>query len=66
MKIDLKFYLYQILGVIIIWLGMTFFLDKIDGAGKIIYYVVTSWLLFLFVLAGKKLIADRKGKQSNE
>lgn len=66
MQIDLKFYLYQILGVLIIWLGMTFFLDEIDGAGKIIYYVVTSWLLFLFVLAGKKFVADRKEKQSDK
>lgn len=65
-KMDLKFYLYQILGVLIIWLGMTFFLDKMDGSGKLIYYVVTSWLLFLIVLAGKKLVADRKEKHSDE
>lgn len=66
MEIGLKFYLYQILGVFIIWLGMTFFLDKIDGPGKLIYYVVTSWLLFLFVLTGKKFIADRREKQSKK
>ncbi len=66
MEIGLKFYLYQILGVLIIWLGMTFFLDKIDGPGKLIYYVVTSWLLFLIVLAGKKFATDRKEKQSKD
>ncbi|MBO1001411.1 hypothetical protein ACFSKI_15300 [Pseudogracilibacillus auburnensis] len=62
MKVDLKFYGYQILGVLIIWLGMTFFLKDIEGAGKLIYYVVTSWLLFLIVLTGKKFISDRKEK----
>lgn len=62
-KIDLKFYLYQILGVLIIWLGMTFFFEDIFGAGKLIYYAVTSWLLFLIVLAVKKFLNDRKEKQ---
>ncbi len=65
-KIDLKFYLYQILGVLIIWLGMTFFLEDIHGAGKFIYYAVTSWLLFLIVLAVKKFLADRKEKDVDE
>lgn len=61
-KIDLKFYGYQILGVFIIWLGMTFFLDDIHGGGKYIYYAVTSWLLFLIVLAVKKFFSDRQEK----
>lgn len=60
MKVDLKFYLYQILAVFIIWLGMTFFLDKMFDSGKIIYYVVTSWLLFLIVLAVKQWFRERK------
>lgn len=64
-KIDLKFYGYQIVGVLIIWLGMTFFLDDITGSGKTIYYVVTSWLLFLIVLAGKKFFKDRQEKKKN-
>ncbi|MEI3612131.1 hypothetical protein [Pseudogracilibacillus sp. SO30301A] len=64
-KVDLKFYLYQILGVFIIWIGMTIFLDDLFGAGRIIYYVVTSWLLFLIVLTIKKFINDRKEKKNN-
>ncbi len=64
-KVDLKFYLYQILGVLIIWIGMTIFLDDLFGVGRIIYYVVTSWLLFLIVLTVKKFINDRKGKENN-
>ncbi|MEI3606361.1 hypothetical protein SPD48_11700 [Pseudogracilibacillus sp. SE30717A] len=59
-KIDLKFYLYQIVGVLIIWIGMTIFRKDMDASGEIIYYVVTSWLLLLIVLAVKKFIRDRK------
>jgi len=59
-EVTLKFYLYQILGVFIIWLGMTFFLDKMYDSGKIIYYLVTSWLLLLIVLAVKQWLRDRR------
>jgi len=62
-QVDLKFYLYQILGVGIIWIGMTIFLNDMDASGKLIYYAVTSWLLLLIVLAVKKFINDRKNKE---
>lgn len=39
---------------------MTFFLDEMYQAGKIIYYLVTSWLLFLLVMSVKKWRQDRK------
>ncbi|MDY0407517.1 hypothetical protein ACFFIS_10620 [Virgibacillus soli] len=59
---DKKFYIYQIIGVGIIWLGMAFFFSKMDDTSKIIFYVVTSWMLFLFVLLGKKIARDRQEK----
>jgi uncharacterized membrane protein len=64
MKIEIgfKYFLYQIIGVLIIWLGMTYFLDDIFGVGKIIYYVVTSWLLFLIVIMIRTFIETRKKK----
>lgn len=65
-QVDLKFYGYQILGVLIIWLGMTFFRDDITGSGVYIYYAVTSWLLFLIVLAVKRFIHDRKEKKHSK
>ena len=34
-KVDLKFYLYQILGVLIIWIGMTIFRDDLFEAGRL-------------------------------
>jgi len=66
MEMKLSFYLYQILGVGIIWIGMTIFLDKIDDTGMIIYYVVTSWFLFLIVLAVKKYLRDRQNKSEED
>lgn len=66
MKIDMKFFIFQIIGVGIIWLGMTFFFQDIFGNGKLIYYGVTSWLLFLIVLAGKHYFNERKEKQDKE
>lgn len=64
-ELGLKFYLYQIAGVLVVWLGMTFFLSDIHGAGKIIYYVVTSWLLLLVVVTVRKVIRDRQ-KEKDE
>lgn len=59
-EIQIKFYLYQILGVGIVWLGMLYFFDDLYDQGKVIFYVVTSWLLFIIVLAGKKFFHDRQ------
>ncbi|MGM8213181.1 hypothetical protein ACLIBH_10355 [Virgibacillus sp. W0430] len=57
--INLKFYGYQILGVFIIWLGMLFFFSDLFESGKIIFYIVTSWLLFLIVLFVKQYVRER-------
>lgn len=46
----MKFLGYQILAIAVIWTGMAFFFKDMDQVGKIIFYVVTSWLLFLIVL----------------
>lgn len=60
----MKFYGYQILAIGIIWTGMAFFFKEMDQAGKIIFYVVTSWLLLLIVLFVKTWI--RKNDKNNE
>ena len=64
MKVDLKFYGYQLLGVLIIWIGMSFFVDDMMPSGKLIYYLVTSWMLLLVVLFIKQFI--REWKKKNE
>ncbi|HLS66720.1 MAG TPA: hypothetical protein VK029_06975 [Pseudogracilibacillus sp.] len=63
MQIDVKFYLYQIAFVLVIWIGMTFFRSEIFGVGTFIYYAVTSWLLFLIVLGVKQFFRDRREKE---
>ncbi|HEX6594299.1 MAG TPA: hypothetical protein VF095_06900 [Bacillota bacterium] len=60
----MKFYGYQILAIGIIWTGMAFFFKEMDQSGKIIFYVVTSWLLLLIVLFVKTWI--RKNDKNNE
>ena len=62
MKVDLKFYGYQLLGVLIIWIGMSFFVDDMMPSGKFIYYLVTSWMLLLVVLVIEQFIRERREK----
>src|SRR5690625_7953370 len=57
-----KFFGYQIIAVLIIWLGMTVFFKKLDSSGVIIYYVVTFWLLFLLVLFFNNMYKQRIGQ----
>lgn len=57
---DSKFFLYQIIAIAVIWGGMAYFFDELYPQGKIIFYVVTSWLLFLIVVFIRRLIAERR------
>lgn len=66
MEINVKFYLYQIAFILVIWIGMTFFRSEIFGVGTFIYYAVTSWLLFLIVLAVKQFFRDRRAKRETD
>ncbi len=40
-----------------------FFFDQMGEPSKLIFYAVTSWLLFLIVLFGKKVYRDRQAKK---
>lgn len=60
-----KHFLYQIIVIAIIWGGMAFYFNDLYPQGKIIFYVVTSWLLFLIVIYIRKLIDDRKERSEN-
>ncbi|WP_245745444.1 hypothetical protein [Lentibacillus persicus] len=58
--IIIKFFVYQILGLGVIWIGMAFFFQEMDQISKLIFYAVTSWLLFLIVILIKQLIKNHK------
>ncbi|RYG73318.1 hypothetical protein EU245_07165 [Lentibacillus lipolyticus] len=62
----MKFLGYQIIGIGIIWAGMAFFFRDMDQLSKIIFYVVTSWLLFLVVLFVKQLLTSKKQHDDDE
>lgn len=56
----IKFLLYQIIAIGIIWGGMAFFFNDLYDSGRIIFYIVTSWLLFLIVLFVKEVLRNRR------
>lgn len=59
---NMKPLIYQILIIAIIWVGMVFFVQDMDQMSKMIFYLVTSWLLLLVVLLVKELIRNRKNQ----
>ena len=61
---DNKFFGFQILAISIIWIGMTIFFKEMARSGVIIYYVLTSWLLFLIVVYIRNKVEVRKNKKN--
>jgi len=59
-EMTVKFLVYQIVALAVIWCGMFFFFDELYDSGRTIFYILTSWLLFLLVLLGKELKKRRK------
>lgn len=57
---QIKLLLYQLLIVFLVWLGLLSFLDELGEPAKFVFYLITSWALFLLVLIGKELIVKRK------
>lgn len=51
------------LGIItLVWIGMAFFFSDMSNTSKIIFYIVTSWFLFLIVIVIKDFLRTRKEK----
>ncbi|MFD2045250.1 hypothetical protein ACFSTA_16320 [Ornithinibacillus salinisoli] len=58
----MKIFLYQIIAIGVIWIGMAIFYSEMSDMSRTIFYVVTSWLLFLIVLFVKQVLKNRKEK----
>lgn len=58
----MKILLGQFALVLFIWLGLLSFFDSMDDGSKVIFYLVTSWLLLLVVLIVKEFFRGRKEK----
>lgn len=52
----------QLAMMILIWTGMAFYFTEMNEVSKVIFYLVTSWLLFLIVIIVKMYIRQRTGK----
>ncbi|WP_047984752.1 hypothetical protein [Ornithinibacillus californiensis] len=55
--------IYQIIIIAAIWTGMVFFINDMDQMSKMIFYLVTSWLLLLIVFLVKEVIRNRKNSK---
>ncbi|TRM13220.1 hypothetical protein FH966_07750 [Lentibacillus cibarius] len=62
----MKFLVYQIIGMGIIWIGLAYFYQDMDQLSKIVFYLVTSWLLLLIVLLIKQTIKGDGNKDKSE
>ncbi|WP_461183688.1 hypothetical protein [Virgibacillus kimchii] len=47
----------------VIWTGMTTFFPQMDIYARAVYYVVTSWFLFLIVVVVKEWIKLKRNKK---
>ncbi|MFZ3579465.1 hypothetical protein [Virgibacillus sp. DJP39] len=59
----MKLVLYQIIGIGFIWIGMLFFFNDMQPTSKILFYCVTSWLLFLIVIYIKQRFKGTKDEE---
>ncbi|OZU87710.1 hypothetical protein CIL03_15200 [Virgibacillus indicus] len=55
----LKLLYIQLIMIAVIWTGMAFFFSEMNTASKAIFYIVTSWLLFLIVIVLKSLFQKK-------
>ncbi|TMN23873.1 hypothetical protein FFL34_12400 [Lentibacillus cibarius] len=62
----MKFLVYQIIGMGIIWIGLAYFYQDMDQLSKIVFYLVTSWLLLLIVLLIKQTIKGDGNEDKSE
>ncbi len=62
----MRFLLYQILVIGLIWGGMLLFWNDLYDQGRIIFYIVTSWFLFLIVLFVKEWIKSKKNPEQEK
>ena len=59
-----KLLLAQLGMIAFIWVGMVFFINEMSDTSKWIFYIVTSWLLFLIVMVVKDFIRQRKNEKT--
>lgn len=48
-----------------IWVGMSFFYNDMSEESRWIYYLVTSWVLFLMVMVAKDFFRQKKKEKEN-
>lgn len=62
----MKLLLTQLAMIGVIWVGMLFFFNEMNDTSKLIFYVVTSWLLFLIVIVLKNVFKNKNGNTNQD
>lgn len=62
----MKLLLTQLAMIGVIWVGMLFFFNEMNDTSRIIFYVVTSWLLFLIVIVLKNVFKNKNGNTDQD
>lgn len=62
-EITIKILVGQLIMIAFIWTGMAFFLSDMGAVGKYVFYLTTSWLLFLIVIILKTLYKSKRLKR---
>ncbi|MED3736164.1 hypothetical protein P4529_04920 [Virgibacillus pantothenticus] len=61
-EIVLKLLIAQLVIIAVVWVGMAFFFSDMTEPAKVIFYLVTSWMLLLIVLITKSWWKNRKNE----
>ncbi|MCC2251082.1 hypothetical protein JUJ52_14065 [Virgibacillus sp. AGTR] len=59
-EIIIKLLLGQLVIIAVVWTGMAFFFSEMAEPSKVIFYLVTSWMLLLIVIIIKTWLKNRK------
>jgi type IV secretory pathway VirB2 component (pilin) len=62
-EIIIRLLVIQLAVIGVIWAGMTTFFPQMDIFGRSIYYIVTSWFLFLIVIVVKEFFKKRRNQK---
>lgn len=62
----MKLLVTQLAMIGVIWVGMLFFFNEMNDTSRIIFYVVTSWFLFLIVMVLKNVFSKKNGNTDQD
>lgn len=59
-EIGIKILVWQLVVIGLMWIGMLTFYNEMDSISRFVFYIVTSWLLYLIVVTIIRLLRQKK------